>query len=122
MLRKIYDYTDAFHEELDHSDENTSYTKDTERWERLEHTYFPVFCRLAKDCFGRAELSICEQTNSAELLFYSEEFALSARRPAERSAFLDILADADELYLTGGQEEFKLHLQFKLYHEVSTHA
>lgn len=108
MLKKICDYSDAFHEAV------IPNAEDHPRRQLVAHTYFPSLCQLDSTCYGRAELSVCEQTNTIELLLCAEEFTISGKPAPVRTDFLNMLADADEMYLTCGDASFELRLLFCL--------
>ena len=108
MLKKICDYSDAFHKAA------IPHSEDIPRRQLVEHTYFPSLCQLASTCYGRAELSFCEQTGTIELLLSAEEFTIAGKSAPVRTDFLNMLADADEMYLTCEDSSFQLRLLFCL--------
>lgn len=112
MLKKTTDYTDAFHETPNYS--QLPGLRDEEKQQQLEQVFFPLLEKLAKSFFCRVELSICEETNTGELLLTGEELYLSHSGRYDRKGFEEILANADEVFLSGRGDSFEIRMRFDL--------
>ena len=92
--------------------------KNNERWNQLEHDFYPALCEIAKTQGGHAELNINEETLNGQLIYIGEGLTLGSADPTGLTVFSSIVAATEDIFISTHGGSFKFQFFFCLHDKV----
>lgn len=92
--------------------------KNEERWNQLEHEFYPTFCTIAKMQGGRVELKINEETLIGQIVYTGEELILDNAVCRNQEDFAAVVSSATDIFITAQGDCFQIQFLFQLFDEI----